>query len=274
MTPYYSEAGQTIYHADCREVLRDLPRVSSVATSPPYAEQREKHYASVSEAEYPAFTVEWMSVTPLAPDGSALINIRSHVRHGAVSDYVLRTRLAMSDAAWVECEELIWYKTGGGTGPFGSMQRPRRAWESILWFARTGNVWVDVKANGTPAKRTMSLDHDRKGVGDYISDLSGHQTAGDPTRCEDVVAVQAGRWSNAGSEDHPAPFPLAVAKWCIQLVTPPDGIVLDPFMGSGTTLRAAKDLGRKAIGIEISERYCEIAARRLSQEVLDFGGAA
>lgn len=70
-----------------------------------------------------------------------------------------------------------------------------------------------------------------------------------------------------GKKLHPAQKPLELMRWCImqsgKLET-----VLDPFMGSGTTLRAAKDLGRKAIGIEIEEKYCEIAAKRLSQEVL------
>ncbi|HXE85532.1 MAG TPA: site-specific DNA-methyltransferase, partial [Hyphomicrobiaceae bacterium] len=68
--------------------------------------------------------------------------------------------------------------------------------------------------------------------------------------------------------DHPSPKPLNVVTWLLDSL--PGGSVLDPFMGSGTTLRAAKDLGRRAIGIEIEERYCEIAVQRLAQQVLPF----
>ena len=68
---------------------------------------------------------------------------------------------------------------------------------------------------------------------------------------------------------HPASFPLKLATKAIGSCDA--ATVLDPFAGSGTTLRAAKDLGRKSIGIELSEAYCEIAAKRMAQEVLDFG---
>lgn len=68
--------------------------------------------------------------------------------------------------------------------------------------------------------------------------------------------------------DHPTMKPAALWRWVCSLRWTPEGTILDPYMGSGTTLRAAKDLGRRAIGIEISEAYCEIAVRRLSQQVL------
>jgi site-specific DNA-methyltransferase (adenine-specific) len=69
-----------------------------------------------------------------------------------------------------------------------------------------------------------------------------------------------------GTGDHPCPKPLSLFRWLLDGAQ--DGVLVDPFMGSGTTLRAAKDLGRAAIGIEVEERYCEIAARRLAQGVL------
>ena len=69
---------------------------------------------------------------------------------------------------------------------------------------------------------------------------------------------------------HPTQKPIGVMLWCLGFMPP--GAVLDPFCGSGTTLRAAKDLGRRAIGIEIEERYCEIAAKRCAQEVMDIAG--
>jgi hypothetical protein len=68
---------------------------------------------------------------------------------------------------------------------------------------------------------------------------------------------------------HPVEKPLSWMRWAIGLASRPTELVIDPFCGSGSTLRAAKDMGRRAIGIEIEERYCEIAAARLGQEVLD-----
>lgn len=98
------------------------------------------------------------------------------------------------------------------------------------------------------------------------------------TDCVGRPVVHRFMWSGAFREDergtayHPTQKPVSLMRWCATRPGVPDGAILDPFMGSGTTLRAAKDLGRKAIGIEIEERYCEIAAKRLAQEVLPFGG--
>lgn len=71
---------------------------------------------------------------------------------------------------------------------------------------------------------------------------------------------------------HPNEKPQKMVRYFLERCSRKDDSILDPFMGSGTTLRAAKDLGRKAIGIEIEERYCEIAAKRMQQEVFDLGG--
>jgi len=75
----------------------------------------------------------------------------------------------------------------------------------------------------------------------------------------------------APDNGHPCPKPINTMRWLVAKASLPGETITDPFMGSGTTLRAAKDLGRKAIGIEIEEKYCYIAAKRLEQSVLQFG---
>ena len=98
----------------------------------------------MAEEDYPDFTVQWM--TALSPkmtaDGSVFVVIRPHVRDGVLSDYVLRTRLAIREAGWHECEELIWLKPNAP--PLGSKLRPRRAWESVLWFSRSPQPYSDL----------------------------------------------------------------------------------------------------------------------------------
>jgi DNA modification methylase len=102
------------------------------------------------------------------------------------------------------------------------------------------------------------------GFGSFLSDAEiGWMKGGHGVYCFRDLSM----FSETNSRAHPNQKPHGLMSWCIRKMPP--GTVLDPYMGSGTTLRAAKDLGRKAIGIEIEERYCEIAARRCAQEVMD-----
>ena len=259
--PYYSDDHVTIYHGDCRDILGRL-WFDAIVTSPPYAEQRNGLYQGVPEADYPQWAVEWMgeAVKGLALSGSALINIREHVSEGVMSDYVHRTRLALRDDGWNETDELIWVKPD--SPPVGHPKRFRRSWERILWFSRSRQPVCYPTAMGQPSKR-VGFENSRASA----SWVSGEKRrAPGISRSADYCVV--GMSTEHAAVDHPAAFQPGLAKWLVGGFTLAGETVVDPFMGSGTTLRAAKDLGRKAIGIELEERYCEIAARRMGQEVL------
>lgn len=256
-----------ILHGDCIEVMRSLPAesVDALITSPPYAMQRKDTYGGVPEADYPAWTVAWMAEARrlLKPDGSAVINIRPHVRNGQISDYVLRTRLALREDGWAEVEELIWHKGGA---PMGAVKRPRRSYESLLWYATHGRPYADPKAAGKPHVR-------RRGVttggrrGPHVRSLpkGGIQPEG-IARVPDVVNVNVrANEHDSGLNSHPAPYPWQLAEWVAHLVCPPGGTILDPFSGSASTGVAALRNGWDYIGIDIREEYVEMSRQRLGQ---------
>ncbi len=134
---------------------------------------------------------------------------------------------------------------------FGSWKAPRPE--------RTTRVLIWNKAGANPGP----INHPWWTAHEDIY-LSGKGWTGDPTRS--VLTTNENRSFAARMSGHPTSKPLELMGLLVGKCPP--GTILDPFMGSGTTLRAAKDLSRKAIGIEIEERYCEIAARRMGQEVL------
>lgn len=265
-----------ILHGDCIDVMRTLPAesVDAIVTSPPYAEQRKSTYGGIPESDYPAWTVVWMAEAwrLLKPNGSVIINIRPHIKDGQLADYVLRTRLALRDAGWAELPELIWHKTSAP--PTGSPNRPRRTWESLLWFAKHGRAWADPKANGKPTSDhtrkygQKSIQNDTASRIGWDHSLKGGAVFGEVSRCADVVNVAASavRWERHEGFDHPAPFPIGVAEWCGKLIVPPGGTILDPFSGSASTGVAAIRNGWDYIGIDAVAEYVAMSRKRLEQE--------
>jgi site-specific DNA-methyltransferase (adenine-specific) len=139
----------------------------------------------------------------------------------------------------------------------------RDTWQAAGYNYRRTCVWV--KPDGMP-----QFSGDRPGMG-YESLVAMHapgRSAWNGGGRHGVFTLPKSAGTGGYAQEHPTTKPVPLLGLLIRLFSDENDLILDPFMGSGTTLRAAKDLGRRAIGIEIEERYCEIAARRLEQEVL------
>lgn len=246
---------------DCIDLISSLPdkSINAVVTSPPYAEQRKGQYEGVSEENYPEWFTQMMDALQpkLTDDGSVLVVIRSHVSDGQVSDYIMRTRLAVRQAGWIECEELIWYKPD--SPPLGSILRPRRAFEQILWFSKARQPFVNLTAGGRRSDR-VGFEIPNQNQNQNLYKGTSPSSVG-TSRVTDVFT--AGVSKNESGIDHPAIYPVTLCTSLIETFSRPGDVILDPFSGSGTTLLAARFLKRKYIGFDTNQEYVNLALRRL-----------
>lgn len=262
--PYNGEMNK-ILTGDCVDLIKQLPdnSIRACITSPPYAEQRKNIYGGISEEKFPEWMVSWMTALrpKLTPDGSILINIRPHLRDGILSDYVLRTRLAIRET-FCENEELIWLKPDAP--PLGSQRRPRRVWESILWYSMTNNPFIDLFACGNQESTRIGFAGSNRfqtEEGNLIHGGLSEDIKAGTSRIPDVVKANVGDIERGIL--HPAMFPATLTDFLVQTFSEEGNWVLDPFAGSGTTLVSAKRFKRQFVGIEINPDYVKIAEDRL-----------
>lgn len=253
MKPYYEHAGITIYHGDCREILPSLPKVDLVFTSPPYnlGGSPWPHLGHWKPGDSAGGKSKWRN----GSDGSGGVTYASHADDMPHEEYVL----------WQQYIVASLYERLAEAGAIFYNHKPR---------VIGGRLWLPLELNpGLPLRQII--------VWARAGGMNFNPTAYVPThewimviakpdfRLRDKSASGAGdvwRVAQRADTEHPAPFPIGLPLLALETTNP--GSVLDPFCGTGTTLQAAKKLGRRAIGIEIEEKYAEIAAKRLAQEVL------
>ncbi|MEW6035936.1 MAG: site-specific DNA-methyltransferase [Candidatus Micrarchaeota archaeon] len=252
---------------DSFEVLKKFPdnSIDLVVTSPPYADNRKGTYGGIPMDEYVAWFLPLSKelLRVLKPDGSFVLNIKERVAKGERHTYVLELILEMRNQGWLWTEEYIWHKKNCYPGKWPN--RFRDAWERCLHFTKTKKFKMYQEAVKVPMgswaeKRLSKLSEvdkirdeskSKSGFGKRIANWVGKDTVY-PTN---VLHLP----TECANKNHSAPYPEDLPAWFIKLFSKPGDIVLDPFLGSGTTAVVARKLKRNYIGIEILEEYHSIA---------------
>ncbi len=256
---------------DCEQVLKFIPDDSFdlIFTSPPYADQRKSTYGGIKPDEY----VEWFLpksaelLRVLKPTGTFILNIKERVVDGERHTYVLQLIQELRKQGWLWTEEFIWHKKNSHPGKWPN--RFRDNWERLLQFNKEKKFYMDQDAVKVPVgdwsqKRLQNLSEtdmmrDNSRVGSGFGKNVSNWLDRDMVYPSNVIHMA----TECGNKSHSAAFPLSLPSWFIKLFTKPGDIVLDPFIGSGTTAVAATELGRNYTGIDILEEYVELSNSQL-----------
>ena len=256
---------------DCARELKTIKdsSIDFIFTSPPYADSRTHTYGGVSPNHY----VDWFLpiskelLRVLKPDGTFVLNIKEKVVNGERHTYVIELILAMRQQGWLWTEEFIWHKKNSYPGKWPN--RFRDSWERLLQFNKTKSF-------------TMYQEEVMVPMGDWaarrLKNLSDTDKVRDPSRVGSGFGKRIANWigrekayptnvlhmaTETKNKNHSAVFPEDLPEWFIKLFTKQGDWVLDPFMGSGTTIRVAQKMKRNGIGIEILPEYFHLAQNEI-----------
>lgn len=261
-----------VHLGDCAEILKGYPDncVDLIVTSPPYADQRNSTYGGVRPAKY----VEWFLprsqefLRVLKPEGSFVLNIKEKAVDGERHTYVLELILALRKQGWLWTDEYIWHKRNCFPGKWPN--RFRDAWERCLHFTKAKKFKMNQNAVMVP-------------MGDWaqtrLKTLGKNDTVRYDSQVGNAFAKNIANWqgremayptnvlhlaTECGNKSHSAAFPVSLPKWFIQLFTDENDLVLDPFVGSGTTIEAALGLQRRVVGIDTSLEFIELCREKIA----------
>jgi len=262
-----------IIQGDSGEELKKLKEnsVDLIITSPPYADNRKNTYGGIHPDEY----VDWFLpiseelLRVLKPTGTFVLNIKEKVDKGERHTYVLELILAMRKQGWLWTEEFIWHKKNSFPGKWPN--RFRDSWERLLQFNKEKHFSMYQESVMVPmgdwAKTRLKklsetdLVRDESKVGSGFGKNISNWTNRDMAYPSNVLHLA----TECGNKNHSAVFPEALPEWFIKLFTQEGDIVLDPFLGSGTTSKVAKRLNRNSIGIELLEEYIHLAQENIDK---------
>jgi len=260
-----------IYLGDSKNILKQLPAnsVDLIVTSPPYADQRKGTYGGIHPDKY----AEWFLpiskqlLRVLKPSGTFILNIKEKVVEGERSTYVMELIIEMRKQGWLWTEEFIWHKKNCYPGKWPN--RFRDSWERLLQFNKEKKFHmyqdeVMVPMGNWAKSRLKNLsDTDKIRDNSKVGSGFGKNISNWLTRDKAYPSNVLHLATECGNKNHSAAFPEELPEWFIKLFTKEGDSVLDPFMGSGTTVLVANRMKRNSIGIEIMSEYYEMVKEQV-----------
>jgi len=279
----------SIIQGDAKIALQSLPAssINCIVTSPPYYLQRDYETSTqFGNEKSPAEYVQNLravfaeSYRVLKENGTLWLNLGDKYLDGNLLGMPWQVAFALKEDGWILRSDIIWYKPNAM--PASVKNRPTTDHEYIFFFTKSNDYYYDIDAIREPHV-TFTSKSRMKGGRNHFGKVNGTPEDGKNAGNQNL---HNGRWDQAFHpkgrnrrtvweiplskfrDTHFAVFPEKLVELCILAGCPENGVVLDPFIGSGTTAVVAQRLGRKYLGIDINPKYCEMASKRLFQPTL------